>query len=174
MRLNLETKLSPHAAEETVDASTFARSVVDAVRKADFAARTTLQSFDWRTLVEAKRLAPEIRTACLTIEGGNGDTVNPDSSGASPWHAGLSLAKHAGSLPKLVKAAGCDIWSPFWRNVTTERVREARSLGLAVLPWTVNEPGDMEMLIDAGVDGLITDYPDRARRVLAAKGKPLP
>ena len=154
--------------------STFARIVVDAVRKAGFAARTTLQSFDWRTLVEAKRLAPEIRTACLTIEGGNGDTVKADDSGASPWHAGLSLARHEGSLPKLVKAAGCDIWSPFWRNVTPERVREARALGLAVLPWTVNEPADMEMLIDAGVDGLITDYPDRLRRVLTAKGKPLP
>jgi len=174
VRLNLETKLSPHAADETVDAATFTRIVVDAVRNAGFGARTTLQSFDWRTLVEAKRLAPEIRTACLTIEGGNSDTVKPDDSGASPWHAGLSLEKHEGSLPKLVKAAGCDIWSPFWRNVTSDRVREARAIGLAVLPWTVNEPTDMETLIDAGVDGLITDYPDRLRRVLDAKRKPLP
>ncbi len=174
VRLNLETKLSPHAADETVDAPAFARIVVDAVRSAGFAARTTLQSFDWRTLVDAKRLAPEIRTACLTMEGGNGDTVKPDASGASPWHAGLSLAKHEGSLPKLVKATGCDIWSPFWRNATRERIREAQALGLSVLPWTVNEPADMATLIDAGVDGLITDYPDRLRRVLAAKGKLLP
>ena len=174
VRLNLETKLSPHAADETADAATFARIVVEAVRNAGFAARTTLQSFDWRTLVEAKKLAPEIRTACLTIEGGNDDTVKPDDSGASPWHAGLSLARHGGSLPKLVKAAGCDIWSPFWRNASRERIREAQALGLAVLPWTVNQPADMEALIDAGVDGLITDYPDRLRAVLAAKGKPLP
>lgn len=174
VRLNLETKLSPHAADETADAATFARVVVEAVRKAGFAARTTLQSFDWRTLVEAKKLAPEIRTACLTTEGGNGDTANPDDSGASPWHAGLSLARHDGSLPKLVKAAGCDIWSPFWRNASRERIREAQALGLAVLPWTVNEPADMAALIDAGVEGLITDYPDRLRAVLAAKGKPLP
>lgn len=174
VRLNLETKLSPHAPDETVDAATFTRIVVDAVRNGGFAARTTLQSFDWRTLVEAKRLAPEIRTACLTTEGGSGDTVKPDDSGVSPWHAGLSLVKHDGSLPKLVKAAGCDVWSPFWRNVTPDRVREARALGLAVLPWTVNEPADMEMLIDAGVDGIITDYPDRLRRALGAKGKPLP
>ena len=173
VRLNLETKLSPHAADETVDAATFARTIVDAVRKADFAARTTLQSFDWRTLVEAKRIAPQIRTACLTTEGGNGDTVKADGSGASPWHAGLSLAKFDGSLPRLVKAAGCDIWSPFWRNASPERIREAQALGLSVLPWTVNEPADMETLIDAGVDGLITDYPDRLRRVLVAKGKAL-
>lgn len=172
VRLNLETKLSPHAADETADAATFAQVVVDAVRKAGFAQRTTLQSFDWRTLVEAKRLAPEIRTACLTIEGGNGDTVKADESGASPWHAGLSLAKHDGSVPKLVKSARCDTWSPFWRNASGERIREAKALGLSVLPWTVNEPADMAMLIDAGVDGLITDYPDRLRAVLAAKGRP--
>lgn len=174
VRLNIETKLSPLAAEETVDAATFARVVVDAIRKGGFIDRTTLQSFDWRTLVEAKRLAPELKTACLTTEGGNGDTVKPDASGTSPWHAGLVLAQHDGSVPKLVKAAGCDTWSPFWRNVTVERIREARALGLAVLPWTVNEPADMATLIDAGVDGLITDYPDRARTVLGAKGKPLP
>jgi len=43
-----------------------------------------------------------------------------------------------------------------------------------VLPWTVNEPADMARLIDWGVDGLITDFPDRARRVMADKGLPLP
>ena len=130
-----------------------------------------MQSFDWRTLIEAKRLAPEVATACLTQEGGSGDTVKADAR-APPWH-GLKL-DHGDSLPKLVKAAGCDIWSPSWRGATRERIKEAHGLRLKVLPWTVNEPADMETLIDAGVDGLITDYPDRLRTVLAAKGKPLP
>ena len=174
VRLNVETKLSPNAPDETVEPSAFARAVVDAIRGAGFAARTTVQSFDWRTLIEVKRLAPEIATACLTQEGGSGDTVKSDASGGSPWHAGLKLSEHGESLPKIVKAAGCDLWSPSWRGATRERIREAHALGLKVLPWTVNEPADMETLIDAGVDGLITDYPDRLRTVLAAKGKPLP
>jgi glycerophosphoryl diester phosphodiesterase len=173
VRLNIETKLSPVAPDETVDAKTFARLLVDAVRAAKLADRTTIQSFDWRTLVEAKRIDSAIRTACLTQEGGNGDTVKPDGSGRSPWHAGLSLAE-AGSLPKLVRAAGCDVWSPFWRNVDADRVREAHALGIQVVPWTVNEPADMAAVIDLNVDGLITDYPDRARRVLESKGMPLP
>ncbi|MGZ3342780.1 MAG: glycerophosphodiester phosphodiesterase family protein, partial [Reyranella sp.] len=88
----------------------------------------------------------------------------------SPWLAGLDLAAHGGSLPRLAKEAGCAVWSPFWRNVTAENVREARALGLKVLPWTVNNPTEMARLIDMGVDGLITDYPDRAQPVLAAKG----
>ena len=53
-------------------------------------------------------------------------------------------------------------------------LREARRLGLAVLPYTVNEPADMASLIELEVDGLITDYPDRLRRVMAEKGMALP
>lgn len=171
VRLNVETKLSPNAPEEAQDPASFARSVVETLRKSGFVERTTLQSFDWRTLTEAKKLAPDLRTACLTTEGGSGDTVKAGPSGVSPWHAGLSLAAHGGSVPALVKAAKCDIWSPFHRNVTPERLREARSLGLAVLPWTVNERADMDTLIDAGVDGIITDYPDRLLEALRSKGK---
>jgi glycerophosphoryl diester phosphodiesterase len=73
-------------------------------------------------------------------------------------------------VPRLAKQAGCTVWSPFWRNVTPENVKEAQALGLKVLPWTVNNPSEMTRLIDMGVDGLITDYPDRALPVLAAKG----
>ena len=73
-------------------------------------------------------------------------------------------------MPRLAKAAGCAVWSPFWRNVTAENVKEAQALGLKVVPWTVNDPADMARLIDLKVDGLITDYPDRAKPVLAPKG----
>ena len=47
---------------------------------------------------------------------------------------------------------------------------DAQARGLRVVPWTVNQPADMARLVDWGVDGLITDYPDRARKVLADKG----
>ncbi len=174
VRLNLETKITPTNPGDTVDAATFARLVVDAIRAARMTSRTSIQSFDWRTLVEAKKLAPEIETACLTIETQNFDTVQSKSATPSPWLAGLELSKANGSLPRLVKSAGCAIWSPFWRNLTPALVAEAHALDLKVLPWTVNEPSDMAALIDAGADGLITDYPDRARTVMSAKGIPLP
>jgi glycerophosphoryl diester phosphodiesterase len=53
-------------------------------------------------------------------------------------------------------------------------VREAQRLGLKVIVWTVNESRDIERMIDFGVDGIISDYPDRLRRVAAARGLPLP
>ncbi len=174
VRLNIETKITPTNSDETVDAVTFARLVVDAIRAAGMTGRTTIQSFDWRTLVEAKKLAPEIETACLTIETSNFDTVQSKSDKPSPWLAGLDLSKVNGSLPRLVKAAGCAIWSPFWRNATPALITEAHDLGLRVLPWTINDPVDIASQIDAGADGIITDYPDRARTVMSAKGMPLP
>ena len=58
----------------------------------------------------------------------------------------------------------------FWRNLTPELVKEAQGLGLKVLPWTVNEPADMTRLVEWRVDGIITDYPDRLRKVMAEKG----
>lgn len=174
VRFNLETKLTPTSDGMTVDAETFAQLTVDAVRKSGMVSRTTIQSFDWRTLIAVRRLAPEIPTSCLTQEGGSGDTVKPDASGRSPWHAGIAASEHDGSVPRMVRAAGCTTWSANYASLTRERITEAHELGLRVLPWTVNEPADMARLIDMGADGLITDYPDRARRVMAEKGLPLP
>ncbi len=174
VRFNIETKITPTSGEETVDASTFAHLVADAVRTAGLADRITVQSFDWRTLREINRIAPEIATVCLTIETPSNDTVARAARTPSPWFAGLDLAATQGSLPKLVAAAGCTTWSPFWRNVTPQEAAVARGLGLKLVPWTVNEPADMATLVDLGVDGLITDYPDRLRRVLAERGIALP
>ena len=74
-----------------------------------------------------------------------------------------------GSITALVKAAGCGTWSMYWENLTPKDLAAARALGLKVLPWTVNERSDMSSLIDLGVDGIITDYPDRLREVMAEK-----
>jgi glycerophosphoryl diester phosphodiesterase len=174
VRLNVETKLNPDRADETADPTTFAIAVVDAVRGADLTSRTTVQSFDWRTLQAVQRLAPAIATVCLTIRTDSNDNVGDRDGMPSRWTGGLSLAAHGGSVPRLVKAAGCMGWSPFWRNVDAAGIAEAKALGLTVVPWTVNDVADMGRLIELGVDGLITDYPDRLRRVLAEHRRPLP
>ncbi|CAN5449849.1 glycerophosphodiester phosphodiesterase [soil metagenome] len=163
VRYNIETKIDPTKPGETVDPVRFARLVVDAVRTAKMERRTSIQSFDWRTLIESRRIAPEIDTVCLTIETPN---MNNVAGQPSPWLGGLE----GGSVPQLAKTAGCVAWSPFWRNVTAQTVAEAHALGLKVVPWTVNDPAEMARQIDLKVDGLITDYPDRGLAVLAQKG----
>jgi glycerophosphoryl diester phosphodiesterase len=168
VRFNIEIKTDPNKPELTLDPDRFAQLAVEAIRKGKAEARTTIQSFDWRGLLAARRLAPEIATACLSIESNNFDTVRRASQ-PSPWLGSLDLAGHGGSLPRLAKAAGCAVWAPFWRNVTVEAVKEAQALGLKVIPWTVNDPSEMARLIGLGIDGLITDYPDRAKAVLKEK-----
>src|SRR5262245_53450062 len=148
VRFNIETKLSPTSGADTPDPETFAAAVVRAVRKAGLTARVSVQSFDWRTLVIMRRVAPEI---------GNGDTLQRGRPGASPWTAGLDIDDFAGSAPRLVAAAGCSVWSPNQRDVTAASLAEAKALGLKVIPWTVNERSDMERLIEMGVAGIITD-----------------
>ena len=74
VRFNIETKLVPEAPEETLPPEPFARAVIAEVRRAGVAPRTTIQSFDFRTLAVVQREAPEIRTAYLT-SGQRGDDV---------------------------------------------------------------------------------------------------
>ena len=174
VRFNIETKITPTSGADTPDPATFVRMVVAAVKAANMTDRVTVQSFDWRTLVEVKRIAPEIETSCITMQTKDNDTVSEPEGAASPWHAGLKLRDHDGSLPKLVKAAGCGVWSMFWRNLTAKDLADTHALGLKVLPWTVNDRSEMRKLIDLGVDGIITDYPDRLREVMAEKGMALP
>ena len=66
------------------------------------------------------------------------------------------------------------MWSIYWRNLSAKELAEAHGLGLKVLPWTVNDPSEMRRLIDLGVDGIITDYPDRLRSVMVDKGMAVP
>ena len=86
----------------------------------------------------------------------------------------MELDAPGGSLPELVKAAGCGTWSMFWRDLNPQNLAAAHALGLKVLPWTVNDRADMNRLIDLGVDGIVTDYPDRLRDVMAERKLALP
>lgn len=171
---NIETKLSPLAPGDTVDPVTFATMLVEVVLTAGIADRTMIQSFDWRTLKVVQKIAPGIPTVCLTLERGPDDNIQRGRSGPSPWTAGLDVDDYGGSVPRLVKAAGCAVWSPFFRDVTDAALTEAKSLGLPTVVWTVDAPADMDALIARGVDGIITDYPDRLRAVMARRGLPLP
>jgi glycerophosphoryl diester phosphodiesterase len=173
VRFNIETKITPSSGEETADPETFVRAVLAEADKAGVGDRISLQSFDWRTLRIARSLAPAVPRVCLTTESGASSNVRPGPAGVSPW-TGLDPGAFGGSIPRVAKAAGCTAWSPNHQSLTPERLAEARAEGLPVVPWTVNEPADIERLVAWGVDGIISDYPDRVRTALAARGLPLP
>ena len=142
VRFNIETKLVPEAPDETLPPEAFARALIAEVRKAGVASRTTIQSFDFRTLAVVQREAPEIRTAYLTSDQ-RGETV-----------------------PKNVHASRGAIWSPNYQDLDPAALAAARALGLIVIPWTVNEPAEIARVLAMNVDGMISDYPDRVRQAL--------
>lgn len=114
--------------------------------------RIVIQSFDFRVLKYWHEKHPEVRLAAL-IESKKSVDENLNDLGFTP-----------------------SIYSPDFKLLTKEVVKELHEKKIRVIPWTVNEPADMLSLKGMDVDGFITDYPDRAakfRRTLniQAKGK---
>jgi glycerophosphoryl diester phosphodiesterase len=174
VRFNVETKLDPLQPEQSPAPEPFVRALIRVIRDAEMESRTTIQSFDWRTLVMVRRLAPEIATVALTDQQPGEDTMEIGKPGASPWLGGFDVDDYGGSVPKTVKAIGAKVWSPHALDLDQRLVAEAHALGLAVIPWTINDPKDMQSLIALGVDGIISDRPDLLRSVLQEKGIAVP
>ncbi|MEO5845207.1 MAG: glycerophosphodiester phosphodiesterase [Caldimonas sp.] len=168
VQFDIETKVFPHRPDDTVAPELIVATLLTAIRDAGMTKRVMIQSFDWRTLALVQRLEPGMRTVYLTIESRNSNNVRDPA-----WTAGR-MARDYASVPDMVKAAGGTIWAPNFNNVDATSARRAHDLGLHLVPWTVNETADMRRLIDWGVDGIITDYPDRLREVMRERGLALP
>ncbi|MHB8667829.1 MAG: glycerophosphodiester phosphodiesterase [Burkholderiales bacterium] len=173
VRFNIEIKTSPKAPRDTLAPEDYARILLALIKREGMGSRVVIESFDWRALKAVQALAPSIPTSYLSSQQGSLNNIAAGDPGGSAWTAGIQFKDH-GSIPHMVKAAGGAIWSPYFRELSIELVKQAHELGLQVLPWTVNNSDDMARLIDWGVDGLITDRPDVLREVMAQKKLPLP
>ena len=181
---NIETKVEAGAPEQTAPREEFVQVTAREVREAGLINRVTIQSFDWGALMRMSEVEPRLPLVALT----NRDFLQIDQPGASPWLGGIDIDDFDDSLVAAAASFGADAISPvhgFPQNgkvtdpgyepyVTPELVAEAHAAGLAVVPWTIDDEPTMQALIDAGVDGIITDYPDRLRDVAAHNGFKLP
>ncbi len=173
VQLNIETKISPEKPAETVSPEVFVDKLLAVVQAHGMAQRVVIQSFDWRTLALVQQRAPGIRTAYLTAQQPWTDNIKPKSADSPRWTGAVRYEEHS-DVPSMVKAAGGGIWSPYFADITPALVQKAQSLGLKVVPWTVNAEKDLVRVIELKVDGLISDYPDLARALLLKAGYSLP
>ncbi len=169
VQFNIETKIDPRSPGDTLAPEPFVKALLAVIRDHGMVPRVMIQSFDWRTLRLVQQLEPRIRTVYLTIQ----SHPRADTVADGLWTAGLTLAQH-GSVPAMVKAAGGSVWSPHYRDLTPPLIQQAHALGLRVVPWTVNETADIERVMGLGIDGIISDYPDRVREVMRQRGMPVP
>jgi glycerophosphoryl diester phosphodiesterase len=103
--------------------------------------RVVIQSFDFRVLKYWHQKYPDVRLAAL-VENTRSVQNNLDALGFKP-----------------------SIYSPYFELLTKDRVKDLQRKKIRVIPWTVNEEKDMKKVKEMGVDGFITDYPDRAAKL---------
>ena len=182
--LNIETKVEAGAPAETAPREQFVQEVVTDVRRAGLVDQVTVQSFDWGALMRMREVEPRFPLVALT----NRDFLQVDQPGASPWLGGLDIDDFGDSLVRAAASFGASAISPvhgfpqdgkvtdpgYEPYVTRAMVQEAHAADLAVIPWTVDDRPTMASLMDKGVDGLITDYPDRLRTLMSDRGLRLP
>lgn len=135
---NIEIKSEPeHDFIFQPEPKTFVNLLYKELKKHKCLNRIYLQSFDVRILKEIKKQDPKMKLALL-VE--NEESVE-------------SNLKLLGFKP--------EIYSPYFYFVNENLVKELKAKNIQLIPWTVNEIDDMKNLIALGVDGIITDYPDR-------------
>ena len=184
VKLNVETKVEAGAPSQTAPREQFVQVVAAEIRKAHIARQITIQSFDWGSLMRMRQVAPELPLVALT----NYDFLETGKPGKSPWLGGIDIDDFGGDLVKAATSFGASAISPvhgfpqdgrvtdptYRPYVTADMVRSAHQAGLKVIPWTVDDPATMQSLIGLGVDGIISDYPDRVRAVAGTNGFRLP
>jgi glycerophosphoryl diester phosphodiesterase len=158
--LLIELKTDPRRPDDSLGGPAMAEAVMAVVDAAGARGRVMLESFDWRGPRHLRRTRPDIACALLTAP----ETV----AAARLWWDGPHPADHGGSVAAAVAAEGAAAWAPEHAGLSRQDIAEAHRLGLAVLPWTVNDPGAMRRLRDWGADGLITDRPDLAHALPAS------
>jgi len=143
LHYNIEMKSSPEGDKiyHPVPAD-FAKLVVDEIVFLGIRKRVTVQSFDPRALQAVRNIDPSIELALL-VENEDGADANIQKLGFTPA-----------------------IYSPYHQLLNESVVKDLQKESMKVIPWTVNEVDRMKELIAMGVDGIITDYPDRIGKVI--------
>jgi glycerophosphoryl diester phosphodiesterase len=147
----IELKTFPQQPNLTAAPERMADLVVAVAEAQNASERIILQSFDWRGLDHVRQRYPEIALAWLTEK---------KTAGALPTLARVAAAAHG--APNVAR------WMPQFAEVDVSLIAEAHAQGLTVIPWDADDAATIERALAWNVDGIITDRPDIALRLLHA------
>ena len=163
--INLEIKSTPVEENLTPSPDAMAKLITNEVNKTELKDKVIYSSFDWRILREIKNINHQISRAYLTSE------LKGKVYDKSPWLDFMPLYdSDSRELPRLIKTLGGEAWHPKHKDINKDMVRISHEEGLPVNVWTVNEKYEMLRMIEYGVDGIITDYPLRLKKLCEKEG----
>ncbi|GAA1359830.1 glycerophosphodiester phosphodiesterase family protein [Catellatospora chokoriensis] len=183
--LNIETKVEAGAPEQTAPRELFVRRVFEEIHRSGIEKQVSIQSFDWGALMAMHRLAPKWPLVALT----NYDFLQVGQPGASPWLGGIDADDFGGDfVAAAASIEGVTALSPNYGFPQNGKIGDpgfrfypdkamvdrAHARGLKIIPWTCDDMPTVAALMDMGVDGIITDYPNRVRELMAERGMKLP
>ena len=163
--INLEIKSTPVEENLTPSPDAMAKLITNEVNKTELKDKVIYSSFDWRVLREIKNINHQTSRAYLTSE------LKGKVYDKSPWLDFMPLYdSDSRELPRLIKTLGGEAWHPKHKDINKDMVRISHEEGLPVNVWTVNEKYEMLRMIEYGVDGIITDYPLRLKKLCEKEG----
>ena len=163
--INLEIKSTPVEENLTPSPDAMAKLITNEVNKTELKDKVIYSSFDWRVLREIKNINHQSSRAYLTSE------LKGKVYDKSPWLDFMPLYdSDSRELPRLIKTLGGEAWHPKHKDINKDMVRISHEEGLPVNVWTVNEKYEMLRMIEYGVDGIITDYPLRLKKLCEKEG----
>ncbi|KAI0344130.1 PLC-like phosphodiesterase [Trametopsis cervina] len=186
---NIESKINAAYPDQTASVQDFVQKQHAIFKTSPYRKAITYQSFDWRTLIEMKKLDSSVITSALI----DSDTATGPGNTSTPWLGGLQLSLFPGptfgqQVAQAARYIHANVLSPaakhddspvidisqesFISFTTKAMVDEAHELGLEIKPWTVNRLNMVDQLLDWGVDGIITDYPNAVRRLVKQRQLP--
>jgi len=170
---NIEVKVEPDHAELSASPERFAELLVAKMHELNIVERSVVQSFWWDLPTAVQAVDSKIATSCLSSEQPWGDNILRHTDEVSAWTR-RNVNDFDGSVGAMAADAGATVWAPYFAEITQESVTHAQAMGLQVITWTVNEISDMKRLMQWGVDGIISDYPNRLREVADSEGQQIP
>ena len=166
IELWIEIKTTPEAPGLTPPPEVVSEMVVKILGEENISDHVRILSFDWRNLVHVQKIAPDIPTVYVSLEGARLNNIKSGQPGSSPWMAGFDIDDFAGSIPRAIQAAGGRYWAPYYKQVTFNNIQKAHQLGIQVFVWTPDSRSEMQRLIEMGADGIITNRPDILKSIM--------